>query len=73
MIVRAVGLCESERIQEFARILFVDDFTKLQRKHQHHEPLPKLTRRADYASQTSTKLVRILFLDQFTVRRRKKN
>lgn len=41
LTIRALGICESLKMQEFARIVFVDNIFNHARKKEHHTPLTK--------------------------------
>lgn len=47
MTVRALGVCAKKKVQEFARIIFVDNLFNCTRKMEHHEPL-SLAKRPSY-------------------------
>lgn len=53
--VRALGFCEKQKLQEFARVKFLDDFADFMSKREDHEPL---TIRPDYFENTK-KIVRL--------------
>lgn len=54
MTIRALGRCESKKLQEFARIIFVDDYSTHKPKYEDHEPL---TQRPSYDSLNVPKIV----------------
>lgn len=39
LTVQLLDICEPHQLQEFARIIFVDDIMNVQRSFEHHEPL----------------------------------
>lgn len=47
MTIRALGVCASKKVQEFARIIFVDNLFNCTRKLEHHAPL-SLAKRPSY-------------------------
>lgn len=41
LTVRGLGVCDSAKIQEFGRIIFVDNIFDYEKKLEHHAPLIK--------------------------------
>lgn len=54
MTIRGLNRCRERKIQEFARIIFVDDLSTFSRKAEHARPMKK---RPDFEAQDGPKIV----------------